>query len=178
MTDSEHSQNAAEANGGKTDYSVFEKVIGAIAGVALLAMMVLVFTDVIGRYVLGSPIAGAYQLGSILMVVLLFGSLPIVSMREAHLTVGLTEGQFRGRAKDFQRFGINLLGAILMGVVCWRLWAQGQYFTIYTEILEILDVPLFVLCYFMSIMTGLSAALHLVNAGRYLNRLFEKQRSC
>lgn len=176
MAESTDNQNSAEANNGPTHYSSFERVIGTMAGVALLAMMVLVFADVIGRYVLGSPIAGAYQLGSILMVVLLFSSLPIVTIREAHLTVGFTEGQFKGRAKDIQRFGINALSTFVMGVVCWRLWSQGQYFTTYAEILEVLDIPLFLLCYFMSIMTGLSAALHLANAGRYLHRLLAKER--
>ena len=165
---SEQQDEIPGADADPDEYGRFEKTVGGIAGVALLAMMVLIFVDVIGRYVLGRPISGAYQLGSILLLVLLFGSLPIVVLKEAQLTVGFTDHRFRGRARQIRRLLVNLLGGGLMAVVTWRLWAQGTYFTIYPEILEVLDVPLFVLCYVMSILTGLATVMHLVVAARAL----------
>lgn len=175
MTEQRHELSGTDADHG--EYGRFETIVGGVAGFALLAMMLLIFADVIGRYVFGRPITGAYQLGSILLLVLLFGSLPIVILKEAQLTVGFTDGQFRGRARDVRRFLINILGAAVMGVLCWRLWAQGRYFTIYPEILEVVEIPLFILCYLMAALAGVSAVMHVVVAARALRQLRARRKS-
>jgi len=130
-------------------YNVFEIAVGALAVVALLALMFLVFIDVISRYLFSSPISGTYQLGSTFMVILLFAGLPIVSSQETHLTVGFTDNMFHGRLRHIQQSAINFLSGFVMGIVCWRLWVQGGYFTVYPEVLEILDIRLSIFCYFM-----------------------------
>lgn len=164
-------QSLSDTNEARPRYHIFELTAGAIAVIALLAMMVLVFADVIGRYLFAAPIAGAYQLGSSFMVILLFAGLPVVTSQESHLTVGFTDNMFNQRGKYIQRSAINILSGLLMATVCWRLWEQGEYFTIYPEVLEIIDIPLAVFCYFMSVMSGLTTVIHFGIAFRYVKCL-------
>lgn len=155
----------------KVRYHVLELVAGAIAVIALLSMMTLVFADVLCRYLFAAPIAGAYQLGSTFMVILLFAGLPVVTSQEAHLTVGFTDNLFPRRWKFIQRSAVNVLSGLVMAVVCWRLWEQAGYFTTYPEVLEVLDIPLAVFCCFMSVMSGLTTVIHLGVALRYARQL-------
>lgn len=169
-------RNPPDTSGAKVHYHIFELTAGAIAVVALLAMMTLVFADVIGRYLFAAPIAGAYQLGSTFMVILLFAGLPVVTSQEAHLTVGFTDNMFARRGKYIQRSAVNILSGLIMAVVCWRLWEQAGYFTTYPEVLEIVDIPLAVFCYFMSVMSGLTTVIHLGIAFRYARQLLTSAR--
>ena len=169
-------QNPPDMNLAKGHYHIFELTAGAIAVIALLAMMTLVFADVIGRYLFAAPIVGAYQLGSTFMVILLFAGLPVVTSQESHLTVGFTDNMFPRRGRYIQRSAINILSGLIMATVCWRLWEQGGYFTIYPEVLEIVDIPLAVFCYFMSVMTGLTTVIHFGIAFRYVKQLLSPAR--
>lgn len=160
----------------QADYHILELIAGAIAVVALLAMMTLVFADVIGRYLFAAPIAGAYQMSCTFMVILLFAGLPVVTSQESHLTVGFTDNMFQGRKKHIQRLAVNGLSGLIMAVVCWRLWEQAGYFTIYPEVLEIVDIPIAVFCYFMSVMAGLTTVIHFGIAVRYVRQLQARAR--
>ncbi len=160
-----------EMDGAKARYHIFELTAGAIAVIALLAMMTLVFADVIGRYLFAAPIAGAYQLGSTFMVILLFAGLPVVTSQESHLTVGFTDNMFPRRGKYVQRAAVNILSGLIMAVVCWRLWEQAGYFTTYPEVLEIVNIPIAVFCRFMSVMSGLTTVIHFGIAFRYARQL-------
>ena len=164
-------QDPPGMNRAGVDYHFLELMAGAIAVLALLAMMTLVFADVIGRYLFAAPIAGAYQLSSTFMVILLFAGLPVVTSQESHLTVGFTDNMFQGRGKQIQRLAVNGLSGLVMAVVCWRLWEQAGYFTTYPEVLEIVDIPIAVFCYFMSVMTGLTTVIHFGIAFRYARQL-------
>jgi len=50
-----------------------------ISGIALFAIMVLTFLDVSGRKLLDHSIPGSLELTELLMVVVIFGALPLVS---------------------------------------------------------------------------------------------------
>ena len=43
----------------------------------LFAMMALTFVDVIGRYVVNSPLLGAYELTEVLLALVVFGAVPL-----------------------------------------------------------------------------------------------------
>ena len=171
MNTGDNVANTPEMDGVKAHYHILELTAGAIAVIALLAMMTLVFADVIGRYLFAAPIAGAYQLGSTFMVILLFAGLPVVTSQESHLTVGFTDNMFPRRGKYIQRCAVNILSGLIMAVVCWRLWEQAGYFTIYPEVLEIVDIPIAVFCRFMSVMSGLTMVIHFGIALRYARQL-------
>ncbi len=58
---------------------------GVLAGLALMGIMVLTFLDVSGRKFLNHSITGSLELTELLMVVVIFGALPLVSERGEHV---------------------------------------------------------------------------------------------
>lgn len=66
------------------------RALGAVAGLALMAMMVLTFVDVMGRK-FWVAVPGALELSEILMVVVLFSGLPLVAWHAEHVCFELVD---------------------------------------------------------------------------------------
>jgi TRAP-type C4-dicarboxylate transport system permease small subunit len=64
---------------------ILESLCGALAAIALFAIMALTFFDVLGRKLLSNSITGSLELTELLMVVVIFGALPLVSRRGEHV---------------------------------------------------------------------------------------------
>ncbi|HEY1226319.1 MAG TPA: TRAP transporter small permease subunit [Ramlibacter sp.] len=62
-----------------------ELACGLLAGLALFAIMALTFFDVLGRKFASNSIPGSLELTELLMVVVIFGALPLVSERGEHV---------------------------------------------------------------------------------------------
>ena len=56
-----------------------EVLLGVAAAAILLAMMGLTFVDVVARYVFNRPLAGAFEVTELLLLVLIFAGLPLVT---------------------------------------------------------------------------------------------------
>lgn len=64
---------------------------------SLLAMMILTFVDVVGRYVFRAPIFGSSEMISYLLAVTVFAGLAVVTGERNHVTIALFEGWRAGR---------------------------------------------------------------------------------
>ena len=64
---------------------------GVLAAVLLFCLMALTCADVIGRYFLGTPIYGAFEMTEMLLAALIFAGLPLVTLRNDHVTVDLLD---------------------------------------------------------------------------------------
>lgn len=82
--------------------------LAGIAAVCLFAMMAITFADVIGRYLLSSPLRGAYELTEYLLALMVFTVLPEVTQRREHVTTGLFEKAFSGRLRRLKSALIHL----------------------------------------------------------------------
>lgn len=60
---------------------------------SLLAMMILTFVDVVGRYVLRAPVFGSSEMISYLLAVTVFAGLAVVTGERNHVTIALFEGR-------------------------------------------------------------------------------------
>ncbi|MGH8688267.1 MAG: TRAP transporter small permease [Burkholderiales bacterium] len=67
------------------------RVLGAIAGTALFAMMAVTFVDVIGRYGFHHSIFGAAEIVEQLMMIAVFAGLAFITARNEHITVTLLD---------------------------------------------------------------------------------------
>lgn len=72
--------------------SALDWAMRIIVAAALLAMMILTFVDVVGRYAFNAPIFGASEMISYLLAIMLFAGLAFVSGERSHITVTLFEG--------------------------------------------------------------------------------------
>lgn len=65
------------------------RVSAAAAVIGLFLMMALTFADVIWRYFLNAPIAGATEYISFLLAIVLYAGLPVVTRQDSHIKVGV-----------------------------------------------------------------------------------------
>jgi TRAP-type C4-dicarboxylate transport system permease small subunit len=93
-----------------------ETASGLLAGLALFAIMVLTFLDVGGRKLLDHSITGSLEMTELLMVVVIFGALPLVSERGEHVVFDSLDGFLPDVVKKMQRGLVHLLcGVALIG---------------------------------------------------------------
>ena len=94
-----------------------------IGTLGLLAEVVVIIIDVIGRY-FGAPLRGAQDISMMGMVLIVFGGMALADRIGGHITVDLLEGSMPNwmiRAGDI---GAALLGAVVFFGIAWTTWAS------------------------------------------------------
>lgn len=134
-----------------------------IAGIGLLTCI-----DVFGRYALGRPLQGAFEISELAMGALIFTSLPLVTMRGQHVTIDLLDGLLPASARRVQAVVIDLLSALCTAVLAWRLWARGGEMASSGETTAILQLAVYPLVYYMALLSALAALFGLLLAGRHM----------
>jgi TRAP-type transport system small permease protein len=140
---------------------MLETLCGLLAGIALFAIMVLTFLDVGGRKLLDNSITGSLELTELLMVVVIFGALPLVSERGEHVVFDSLDPYLPDAVKKIQRALVHLLcGAALLGLG-WLMWQTGTDFLQTGETtaqLQILKAPFI---YGMGVLCAFTGFIHL-----------------
>ena len=101
----------------------FDRFISILTGVAvglLVPMMFLVTGDVIGRYILNSPIPAVFEINShFLMVMVVFFPLAYVHHKKEHVFVTLFTDRLPLRGKAFLEGISAILGFMVYGLIGW-----------------------------------------------------------
>jgi TRAP-type C4-dicarboxylate transport system permease small subunit len=133
-----------------------------VIAVVLFAIMVLTGVDVVGRYVFSRPISGADELIGAGMAILIFGSLPLVALRDEQITIDTVSGLMRGAVKAIQARLVHLASALILGYLAYRLFAIGEKMARTGEHSSLLHIPHGVLAYVLAVMAAISALVTLV----------------
>ena len=140
---------------------MLETVSGLLAGVALFAIMVLTFFDVGGRKLLEHSITGSLELTELLMVVVIFGALPLVSERGEHVVFDSMDPYLPEFMKKIQRALVHLLCAAALLALGWLMCKTGGDFLATGETtaqLKILKAPFI---YGMGLLCAFTGVVHL-----------------
>lgn len=140
---------------------MLETVSGLLAGIALFAIMVLTFLDVGGRKLLDNSITGSLELTELLMVVVIFGALPLVSERGEHVVFDSLDPYLPGFIKKIQRALVHLLCASALLALGWLMWKTGREFMQTGETtaqLKIIKAPFI---YGMGLLCAFTGIIHL-----------------
>ena len=105
-----------------------ETLSALLAGLALFAIMVLTFLDVAGRKLLDHSITGSLELTELLMVVVIFGALPLVSERGEHVVFDSLDPVIPRWLRTVQRVLVHLLCASALLALSWLMWKTGNDF--------------------------------------------------
>lgn len=134
-----------------------------LCGATLVLLMTITAVDVIGRYLFKAPLpeAGDYVRG--LMGVLIFGGLPLVSRRNAHLRAGFFDTLFAGRAAAMRETLVTVLAAVASAAWTWQLARQAADLTGTGEILGMLTMPVGWLVWLMAALSVASTVLLVAN---------------
>ena len=140
---------------------MLETVSGLLAGIALFAIMVLTFLDVGGRKLLDNSITGSLELTELLMVVVIFGALPLVSERGEHVVFDSLDPYLPDFIKKIQRALVHLLCATALLALGWLMWKTGREFMQTGETtaqLKIIKAPFI---YGMGLLCAFTGIIHL-----------------
>ena len=108
----------------------------------LAAMMSLTFVDVVGRYFFDAPVAGGFEIVAFLLALVIFAGLALVTRDRQHITVGLFDGLFRGRAQRVRELIIMAGSVVMVGFIAERMWSEAEFLRRNDMYAEYLDVPL------------------------------------
>lgn len=141
-----------------------ERALAALAAVALVGIVVLTCVDVVGRYLLNRPLTGAFELSEMAMGALVFASLPLVTLRRQHVTVDLLDWLVPASWRTVQDAAANLVAALCVSVVAWRLWVKAAEMLANGETTAVLKIPMYPLVHAMALLSFLTAVVILAMA--------------
>ena len=96
------------------------KAMGVVAAAVLAAMMLLTVADVIGRYLLNTPITGAMETNQLLMGGLVFLAWAYTMAEKAHVTVDIVFMQYPPRVRSILSFVMMFISSVLFGLIFWQ----------------------------------------------------------
>lgn len=141
-------------------------VLGALAAVVLFALMTITCADVIGRYFFNSPIYGAFEITEMLLAALIFSGLPLVTLRNDHVTVDVLDSFIPAPLARVQHVIVCLISFVATAYLAWRLGVRAENMLAAGETTAQLKFKLGYLTYAMSVLMGLTALALLVLATR------------
>jgi len=98
---------------------VFNNIIGAFL---VLAMMMLVVSNIAGRYVLNIPVHGTLELTEFLMVGIVYLTLSYAQAKKTHLRVEIIHRLFPIKVQQALDLLAYLLGFIIIAFITWQGW--------------------------------------------------------
>lgn len=135
-----------------------------LCGAFLIALTLVTVVDVVGRYLLSSPLPGAGEYTEILVMAIIFVGLPAVCLDDGHIAVDLLTAKLRGAAEMLQTAFARLVVAAVLAIVAWQLWKHGAQLASYGEVTVYLRAPLAPFARTAAVIAGACAALTLVMA--------------
>ena len=120
------------------------RLLGLASSTALLAMMVLTFADVIGRYVFHRSIFGTAEIVEYLMVITVFAGVALTTATNDHITISMFDGLFHGRRATVRRWSILLFSIFAYLLLTWELLQHALQLLGTDKRSTVLDQPLWV----------------------------------
>ena len=141
-------------NAARSIASVARTAIRWLVAAALFLMMALTFFDVIGRYLINRPLPGAAELVQYMMVTSIFLALPVVTLRNEHISISLVDAVLGARARKVQRVLVSLISAVVLGFLCVRFWTHGMRMATNRDVIGYLNLPVAPAAFIASVLCG------------------------
>jgi TRAP-type C4-dicarboxylate transport system permease small subunit len=135
---------------------------GLVAAVALFGIMWLTLIDVSGRKLLSQSVPGSLELTELMMVAVIFGALPLVSLRGEHVVFDSLDPLLEARLRRWQGAFIDVLCAALLFGVAWLMWDKAGQMVEYGDTTAQLKIPQPPFVYAMSVLAALTGVVHLL----------------
>lgn len=139
---------------------------GLLAALALFAIMLLTFVDVMGRKFLSASVTGSLELTELLMVVVIFAGLPLVSIKGEHVVFDSLDPWVPATLRRVQQAAVDLLCVALLLGLAWLMWVKAGQMHEYGDTTGQLKLPLSPFVYLMSLLCAVTAAVHALLAWR------------
>jgi len=131
----------------KTFEIVWHKILNItvlVSVICLLSIMLLTFSDVIGRYVFDKPLTGAYEGTQYLQAIVVFMGAAWTQFRGGHVKVEILSSRMSENTNKWLDVFVPLIAMILMAIMGWKTSVQavasfisGEYESITTQFLQL-----------------------------------------
>jgi TRAP-type C4-dicarboxylate transport system permease small subunit len=145
-------------------------LLGYVAAAVMFCLMLLTCVDVIGRYFLNKPLWGGFELTEMLLAALIFAGLPLVTLRDDHVTVDLFDPIVPERLFRLQHVVACAIGCVCTGYLAWRLWLRAEALDRAGETTSQLQFKIAWLTYSMSILMAFTVVALAILAFRSTRR--------
>jgi TRAP-type C4-dicarboxylate transport system permease small subunit len=130
----------------------------------LSGMVLLTFTDVIGRRLFNTPVFGAHDITEHLMAVIVFSGLPLLTANRAHLSIDLFDRWLLQPQWRIWHYLVNGLIAAVLALIAYEFAVSVQEANDMREVSQALGIPRAWMYAYLAITSGL-AALAALTAG-------------
>ena len=141
--------------------------LARIATVALAAVAVVTFCDVIARKVFNAGFTFTVEMTEMAMALIVFLGVGLVTHQRGHIVVDVLTLRLSERARIWLGLVTNLLSLGFVLIMVWRLWLQAAFMLSKGDATPIWNVPLWPIAYLIAagsvfIVTGL--VLHVLDS--------------
>lgn len=135
---------------------------GLMSAMALFGIMWLTVVDVTGRKFFNNSVPGGLEITEVLMVVVIFGALPLVSWRNEHVVFDSLDALIPDWLKGIQARLIHLICAGVFAYLARLLVQRAERFAEYGDTTAYLLMPVAPVAYLMAALLGVTALAHLI----------------
>lgn len=135
---------------------------GLMAAMALFSIMWLTLVDVTGRKFFDHSVPGGLELTEILMVIVIFGAMPLVSWRGEHVVFDSLDAFIPDWLKGFQTRLVHLVCAGVFGFLARLMVMRAERFAEYGDTTVHLQLAIAPVAWLMAGLLLLTALVHLL----------------
>lgn len=154
-----------------------ERVTRWLLCVTVFLMMAVTAVDVFARYILSTPLRGAFEIVTLLLAISTFIALPMVTRADEHISVDLLKPLLRGVGQAIQRVAVLFVSAAILAVIAVQLWRHARLLAAGGQVTGFLEWPLAPLVYLMSTLCGVTVLVYLAMIGEQVRGLRAPRRS-
>lgn len=114
----------------------------------LFALMLMTCADVFGRYLFNSPLDGGTELTEFALAIIVFSTLPIVTLTAGHVVVELIDFKLGSAVSAGAKRALNLVWALVFSGIAYGTWKLGARAIKRAEVSEYLHIPVGYILYF------------------------------
>lgn len=141
---------------------LLQRSTGLLAAAALFAIMWLTLVDVTGRRFFSQSVPGGLEMTEILMVVVIFGALPLVSWRGEHVVFDSLDALVPPWLKRLQARVVHLVCAGVFGFLAYLMTLRADRFAEYGDTTVYLKLSIAPVAWLMAGLLLLTALVHLL----------------
>ena len=141
---------------------LLNRTAGITAATALFSLMWLTLVDVTGRKFFNNSVPGGLELTEILMVIVIFGALPLVSWRNEHVVFDSLDAFIPGWLKGMQARLVHLISAGTFAFLARLMAMRAQRFAEYGDTTVHLQLAIAPVAWIMAGLLVVTALVHLL----------------
>ena len=130
-----------------------------LGALALFAMMTITFLDIAGRFLLHRPLPGSTDLVQVLLLLTASCTLPAVTWRGEHLSIGLFDGVRHTPVERARRVGVAIVVAVTFAALALLLWNHAGETARNVDVIGYLRLPVAPFVYALSALCLVAALM-------------------